>query len=117
MARQTVSADERRDAITLVPSDEAAPTFGGDADTEQAWNGWFEAIQNSESQGKIRVAKVPTNEDGSPNLTSKGQVQLLTAPHDQYNFDELCNIIRKDHMEPGETMCVRIMGFRDGVKG
>ncbi len=117
MARQTVSADERRDAITLVPSDEAAPTFGNDADTEQAWNGWYEAIQNSESQGKIRVAKVPTNADGSPNLTSKGQIQLLTAPHDQYDFDALCNIIRKDHMEPGETMCVRIMGFREGVKG
>lgn len=117
MARQTVNADERREAITLVPSDEAAPTFGNDADTEQAWNGWFEAIQNSESQGKIRVAKVPTNEDGAPNLTSKGQIQLLAVPHDQYNFDELCNVIRKDFMEPGETMCVRIMGFREGVKG
>ncbi len=117
MARQTVSEAERREAITLIPSDEAAPTFGNDADTEQAWNGWYEAIQNSESQGKIRVAKVPTNADGSPNLTSKGQIQLLTAPHDQYDFDALCNIIRKDHMEPGETMCVRIMGFREGVKG
>ncbi len=117
MARQTVNADERREAITLVPQDDAAPAFGNDADTEQAWNGWFDAIQNSESQGKIRVYKVPTNEDGSPNLTSKGQIQLLTAPHDQYDFDELCNIIRKDYMEPGETMCVRMMGFREGVKG
>jgi len=117
MARQTVSPDERREAITLIPESEAAPTFGNDADTEQAWNGWFEAIQNSESQGKIRVAKVPTNEDGAPNLTSKGQIQLLAVPHDQYNFDELCNVIRKDFMEPGETMCVRIMGFREGVKG
>lgn len=117
MAKQSISADERRDAITLVPSDETAPAFGSDADTEQAWNGWFDALQNSEAQGKIRVMKVPTNEDGSPNLTSKGQIQLLTAPHDQYDFDELCNIIRKDHMEPGETMCVRIMGFREGVKG
>ncbi len=117
MAKQTISADERREAITLVPSDDAQPTFGGDADTEQAWNGWFDAIQNAEGQGKIRVYKVPTNEDGSPNLTSKGQIQMLTAPHDQYNFDELCNIIRKDYMEPGETICVRMMGFREGVKG
>ncbi len=117
MARQTTSAEERRESITLVPQDDAAPAFGNDADTEQAWNGWFDAIQNAEAQGKIRVMKVPTNEDGSPNLTSKGQIQLLTAPHDQYDFDELCNIIRRDHMEPGETMCVRIMGFREGVKG
>lgn len=112
-----ISAEERKEAITLVPSDEAQPVFGSDTDTEQAWNGWFDSLQNAEAQGKIRVAKVPTNEDGSPNLSSKGQVQLLAVPHDQYDFDELCNIIRKDFMEPGETMCVRIMGFRAGKAG
>lgn len=117
MARQSISAEERREAVTLVPSDEVQPTVGSDSDTEQAWDGWYEALHTAQAQGKVRILEVPTNPDGSPNLTSKGQVQLLTVPHDQYNFDELCNVIRTEFMEPGETKCIRIMGIREGVKG
>jgi hypothetical protein len=87
------------------------PIFGDDADTENAWSQWREDLKTSDAKGKIRVAKVPM-EDGAPNMNKRGQVQLFAVPHDQYNYDELLDIIRARFMKAGETICVRLTGMR-----
>jgi hypothetical protein len=94
-----------------------APIYGDDSDTEKAWSEWGDNLKQSQTKGIIRVAKVPTNDDGTPNPIKKGQAQLFSFPHDQYSFDEVLDKIRLEFMEPGETICIRLTGVRTSASG
>lgn len=113
---RSVTPDEVRDAITLVPSDTVGE-FGPDGDIENAWDQWGEALRNSETPGTVRVAKIPMDAEGNPQANAKGQIQLGAFPFDQYDYDALLAHIRQKFMKPGETIAVRIMGFTSGSRG
>lgn len=103
---------ERDSALIIQGDDMQAPIYGDDSDTESAWSQWGEDLKTSQAKGVIRVAKIPTSEDGTPNLTKKGQVQLMSVAHDHYDYDGLLEAIRQKFMKPGETICVRLTGMR-----
>lgn len=111
-----ISAQEREQAITILDGEPTSPIFGDDADTENAWQQWAEELKSSESKGIIRIAKVPM-QDGVPNLAKKGQVQLMTVPHDQFTLDGVLDLVRQRFMRPGDTVCLRLTGIRTGGSG
>lgn len=88
-----------------------------DPDVEDAWNDFQSALRDSETPGIIRISQIPMREDGTPATNTKGQVQLGSYPVDQYNYDELLNLIRTKFMEPGETMFVRLTATEPGKQG
>lgn len=98
--------------VAIIGDDQQGPIYGDDTDTENAWSQWGEDLKTAQAKGIIRVARIPMNDDGSPNLTKKGQVQLMSVAHDQYNYDDLLDVIRNKFMKPGETMAVRLTGMR-----
>jgi hypothetical protein len=88
-----------------------------DEDSEAAWDGWISDLRRSSAAGIIRVAKLPTDENGDPLPNAKGQIQLGSWPHDQFDYDGLLAHIRQKFMKPGETIHVRIMGMETGKPG
>lgn len=112
MARQ-------REPMTLIPADdvEIDRDVGYDGDAEQAWEKWGEALHQAENPGSVRVAKLPLDEKGAPQVNVKGQIQLGSWPFDQYTFEELLAKIRQDFMKAGETIAIRITGTSAGERG
>jgi hypothetical protein len=112
MPRPISRNSEDPSIVAVIDADPQGPIFGDDADTESAWSQWGEDLKTSQAKGIIRVAKVPTNDDGSPAPHKKGQVQLMSVAHDQYDYDGLLEAVRAKFMKPGETFCIRLTGMR-----
>lgn len=117
MARPVARNVDENSIIQVMQGDQEPPIYGDDADTENAWGQWAEDLKTSQAKGQIRVARVPTNDDGTPNTTKKGQAQLFSFAHDQYSYDEVLEKIRRGFMKPGETICVRLTGIRTSASG
>lgn len=90
-----------------------------DADTESAWDAWQEDLKTSGTGGKVRVYKVPSDDEGNPRTNAKGaQLTYLGAwEHQQYGFDEMCAMLTQKFLAPGETCYVRMIGLRAGARG
>lgn len=101
-----------RDPVTILPADSESD------DTENAYHNWRESLKDQEGNSTIRAYKLPFDESGRVSHSQTMQVRLGTWPLDMYDFDSLCDKLRKDFMEPGEKkMAVRLMGSVGGRPG
>lgn len=115
MARKVAELLENKDVYEVEP----LPTPLEDADTESAWDAWQEDLKTSGTGGKVRVYKVPSDDEGNPRTNAKGaQLTYLGAwEHQQYGFDEMCAMLTQKFLAPGETCYVRMIGLRAGARG
>jgi hypothetical protein len=115
MARPRTDSPTQYEAVRLAPPELLEDV--DDADSEAAWDGWISDLKRANGSGLIRAAKLPTDEQGNPLPNSKGQIQLGSWPHDQFDYDSLLAHIRMRFMKPGETIHVRITGTEPGKPG
>lgn len=99
-------------------TEDAEVTQLGDADSEDAWDDWIEALKQSEDSGTVRAYKLPTDEDGNPRQ-GKGtrQITLGAWAHQLYSPKELEAKIVREFLKPGEIAHVKFMGTTSGRKG
>lgn len=108
-----------RDPVTIISGynqgEDAPPP---EDDIEAAFQEWKQQTENTETKGHVRVFRIPLDDKGQPSYSSKNQARLGSWPIDLYTFDELCSLLVKDYMLPGEKMmAVRCMGTIDGKPG
>lgn len=116
MARKVADLLPERDTYEVVEG-QIAPVE--DADTEAAWDAWTDDLKTAGTGGKVRVYKVPSDDDGNPKTNAKGaQLTYLGAwEHQQYGFDEMCQMLTQKFLTPGENCYVRMIGLRAGARG
>jgi hypothetical protein len=87
-------------------------------DVEQAFDEWRKGFEDSESPVTIRAFRIPLDEQGRASHSASGQIRLGTWPVDQYDFDTLCDKLKREFMPPGDTlMAVRLIGTLTGKAG
>lgn len=89
-----------------------------DDDVEQAFDEWKKGFEDSESPGTIRAFRIPLDEQGRASHSASGQIRLGTWPVDMFDFDTLCDKLKREFMPPGDNlMAVRLIGTLAGKAG
>lgn len=112
MAKGT-TADERREAVTILPGGDYNP----EDDISDAFEGWRNATDETQIPGKVSAWQIPMDDRGVPQPTAKHQIRLGAWPIDAYKFDDLCEMLKRDFMTPEKILCVRLIGSRSGERG
>lgn len=101
--------------IDVLPGGDEAPY---EDDVEAAFYEWKKSFDDSESPGTIRAFRIPHDEQGRAGHSSGNQIRLGMWPVDQYDFDTLCDKLKREYMPPGDTlMVVRLIGTLSGKSG
>jgi len=111
MAKGT-TAEERAGAISVLPAN-----WDEVDDVENAFNDFRENLNQSQTPGEVRAFELPMDDRGVIQ-TTKAQVRLGAWPIDAYSFDQLCELLTKEFMDPGAAkMAVRLLSSKPGQSG
>jgi hypothetical protein len=108
-----ISAEDKESA-TLVPLERL---LSGEDDTEAAFNDFRASFDSSDEPGVVRAWELQIDDRGNVG-TTKMQNRLGSWPIDVYKFDELCQMLIDQYMDPTQTrMAVRLCGTRKEQTG
>lgn len=89
-----------------------------DPDLNKAFYDFIDTVnQEANSGGTIKVFRVPTDAAGNPRPKTQGKSTLFSVPVGACTFDDICDRVVKDFMNPGEKTTIQLMATQDGKSG
>jgi hypothetical protein len=93
---------------------------GGDDDPDlnASFYDFIDQVKSeANSGGSIAVFEVPRDANGNARPNTLNKPKLFTVPVGSCTFDDICDRVLKEFVEPGQSILIQLLGRKDGKRG
>ena len=91
---------------------------GNDPDLNAAFYDFIDQVKaEANSGGSIAVFQVPVDANGNARPNTLNKPKLFTVPVGSCTFDDICDRVLKEFVEPGGSILIQLLGRKDGKRG
>lgn len=91
---------------------------GDDPDLNQSFYDFIDQVKSeANSGGSIAVFEVPRDANGNARPNTLNKPKLFTVPVGSCTFDDICDRVLKEFVEPGQSILIQLLGRKDGKRG
>lgn len=89
-----------------------------DPDLNQAFYDFIDQVKSeANSGGSIAVFEVPRDANGNARPNTLNKPKLFTVPVGSMTFDDICDRVLREFVEPGGSILIQLLGRKDGKRG